>query len=234
MVHKDRKVSDRKVRRGHLVRTARSGRLCVPSFRIAGREALVAPLRSAYPGVRLETVPESLEIWKLLPRWIRWASHSRVRDTDRALLIPPGYRPTRGFAPAQALADMVGQRRCYQSGLHSVASRRNSEEGLHRCFEEIVRHNSAEAVRSATFPRSDLAPQTVARTSEEFPAALSDAPPAKATDGERLGEDEESAKKSFSEAQPAERKFAAGACCSGLPEYFRCHDESRFAEEENR
>ena len=69
MVHRDRKASDRKVRRGHMVRKARSDRLCVPSVRIAGREALAEPLRFAYPGGRLEAAPESLEIWKLLPRW---------------------------------------------------------------------------------------------------------------------------------------------------------------------
>ena len=189
MVHRDRKASDRKVRRGHMVRKARGDRLCVPSFRIAGREALAEPLRFAYPDVRLEAAPRSLEIWKLLPRWIHWVRQSQVRDTDRALPVLPGCRPTHGFAPARTLADMVGQRRCYHSDLHCVAFRRSSEEALHRCFEEVGRRNSAEAARSTAFPRSDLAPQTVAHTSEEFPAGLSAAPPAMATDAEWLSED---------------------------------------------
>ena len=116
-------------------------------------------------------------------------SHSRVRDTDRALPIPPGCRPTHGFGPVPALVDTAGRRRYYHSGLHSVAFRRSSDVALHRCFEGVVRRNSAEAVRSAAFPRSDLAPQKVAHTSEEFPAGLSAAPPAMATDAEWLSED---------------------------------------------
>jgi hypothetical protein len=225
MVHRDRKASNRKARRD---------RLCVPSFRIAGREALVDPSRFAYPGVRLEAAPRSLEIWKLLPRWIRWVSHSRVRDTDRALPIPPGCPPTHGFGPARALADMVGQRRCYHSGLRSVAFPRSSAEAPPRCFEEAVRRNSAYAIRSAAFPRPDLAPHPVIDTSEEFRAGLWDAPPAKGSEAEWLGADGESAKKSFSEEVPAARKLAAWAYCSGSPEYFRCHDGPRFEVEENR
>jgi hypothetical protein len=240
MVHRDRKASDRKVRRGHMVRKARGDRLCVPSFRIAGREALAEPLRFAYPDVRLEAAPRSLEIWKLLPRWIHWVRHSQVRDTDRALPVLPGCRPTHGFGPVPALVDMGGRRRYYHSGLHSDVFRRSSEGALHRCFEEVVRRNSAQAIRSAAFPgseafpRSDLAPQPVVDTSEEFPAGLSDAPPEKATDAEWLSADGESAKKSFSEEVPAARKLAAWAYCSDSPEYFRCRDASRFEEEENR
>jgi hypothetical protein len=74
----------------------------------------------------------------------------------------------------------------------------------------------------------------VADTSEEFPAGLSAAPPAKATDEEWLREDGESAKKSFSEEVPAAQKLAAWEYCSGSQEYFRYHDGSRFEEEENR
>jgi len=39
-------------------------------------------------------------------------------------------------------------------------------------------------------------------------------------------------RKSFSEEVPAAQKLAAWEYCSGSQEYFRCHDGSRFEEEE--
>ena len=233
MARKVRKDRGRKDRRVHRVHRVRCDTLCVSSVRIAGREALAEPLRFADPNVRLEAVLGSLEIWKLLRRWLEWTGHSQVHDTNRVVPVPPGFRPTRGFGLDPAPAGKAGQR-CYHSRLHSEIVRRSLEEVLPHCFEELVRCNSGWAVRSAAFPRSDLAPQTAAGTSEEFPVGLSDVPPPKATAAESLHEDGESAKRSFSAALLAAQKLAAWACCSVSQHHSRCHDGLRFGEEDNR